>query len=130
MSATPIPRTLSLTLFGDLDVSVIDELPPGRQPVETRWVAPEERSDAYEFVRSQVREGRQAFVVCPLVEESETLDAKAALLEPPAPIQPSAIAAARQTAAGWWLPTQIGGCGAWSGRVPSVASSTWKISPR
>jgi ATP-dependent DNA helicase RecG len=81
MSATPIPRTLALTFFGDLDVSVIDELPPGRQPVTTRWVPPDERREAYDFIRSQVRDGRQAFVVCPLVEESQALQTKAATRE-------------------------------------------------
>ena len=78
MSATPIPRTLSLTLYGDLDISTLDELPAGRQEVKTRLVPQERRADAYEFVRGQVREGRQAFVVCPLIEESSTLEVKAA----------------------------------------------------
>ena len=81
MSATPIPRTLALTFFGDLDVSVIDELPPGRQPVETRWVAPSGRREAYDFVRAEVRRGRQAFVVCPLIEESQALQTRAATQE-------------------------------------------------
>ena len=81
MSATPIPRTLALTFFGDLDVSVIDELPPGRQPVATRWIAPDERREAYEFLRAEVRRGRQAFVVCPLVAESQALQTKAATQE-------------------------------------------------
>jgi ATP-dependent DNA helicase RecG len=81
MSATPIPRTLALTFFGDLDVSVIDELPPGRQPVETRWVQREERQNAYEFVRAEVKRGRQAFVVCPLIEESQALQTRAATQE-------------------------------------------------
>src|SRR5215213_8747284 len=74
MTATPIPRTLSLTLYGDLEVSLIDELPPGRKPVETRAFEIPERNEAYEAVRAELEEGRQAFVVCPLVEESEALE--------------------------------------------------------
>ena len=74
MTATPIPRTLSLTLYGDLEVSLIDELPPGRKPVETRIFDPAERLAAYEEVRSEIEEGRQAYVICPLVEESEALE--------------------------------------------------------
>lgn len=74
MTATPIPRTLSLTLYGDLEVSVIDELPPGRKPVETRMVDLAERDEAYEAVRRELDEGRQAYVICPLVEESEALE--------------------------------------------------------
>ncbi len=81
MTATPIPRTLALTIYGDLDVSVVDELPPGRQPVKTTWVAADERASAERFVREQVQGGRQAFVICPLVEESETLDVKSATAE-------------------------------------------------
>jgi ATP-dependent DNA helicase RecG len=81
MSATPIPRTLALTFFGDLEVSVIDEMPPGRKPVETSWVRPEDRSQAYNFVREQVRRGRQAFVVCPLIKESEAIQARSAVQE-------------------------------------------------
>ena len=81
MTATPIPRTLALTLYGDLDISVIDEMPPGRQPIKTTWVGPDERDDAERFVRGQVELGRQAFVICPLVEESEALDVKAATAE-------------------------------------------------
>jgi len=79
MSATPIPRTLTLSLYGDLDQSVLDELPPGRRPVETRWLASEELSDAYDFIRAQVAQGRQAYVLCPLVEQSELLQADAAV---------------------------------------------------
>jgi ATP-dependent DNA helicase RecG len=81
MSATPIPRTLALTFFGDLEVSVIDEMPPGRKPVETSWVRPEDRANAYAFVREQVHRGRQAFVVCPLIEESEAIQARSAVQE-------------------------------------------------
>ena len=81
MSATPIPRTLSMTVYGDLDISTIDELPAGRQQVRTRWVPQERRPDAYGFVRKQVTEGRQAFVVCPLIEESASIEAKAATEE-------------------------------------------------
>ncbi|MBE5809512.1 MAG: ATP-dependent DNA helicase RecG [Clostridiales bacterium] len=74
MSATPIPRTLALILYGDLDVSVVDELPPGRTPVKTR-VVPESKRDAmYGFLREEVAKGRQGYVVCPLVDESEMLE--------------------------------------------------------
>jgi ATP-dependent DNA helicase RecG len=74
MTATPIPRTLSLTLYGDLEVSLIDELPPGRKPVKTSVVDPAERLGAYEAVSKEIEEGRQAYVICPLVEESEALE--------------------------------------------------------
>ena len=78
MSATPIPRTLALTLYGDLDISTIDQLPPGRQPVHTRAVPPDRRDAAYSFVRKEITDGRQAFFICPLIEESETIEARAA----------------------------------------------------
>ena len=81
MSATPIPRTLALTLYGDLDISIIDEMPPGRKPITTRWLAPRERERAYQFLRSQVEQGHQAFIICPLVEESEKVEARAAVEE-------------------------------------------------
>ena len=81
LSATPIPRTLALTLYGDLDISTIDQLPPGRQQVLTRRVPPDRRDAAYGFVRKEVFNGRQAFVICPLIEESEAVEAKAATEE-------------------------------------------------
>jgi ATP-dependent DNA helicase RecG len=81
MSATPIPRSLALTIYGDLDISVIDELPPGRQPIETHWLLPRERERAYAFLRSQIERGRQAFVLYPLVEESDKVEARAAVEE-------------------------------------------------
>jgi ATP-dependent DNA helicase RecG len=81
MTATPIPRTLSLTAYGDLDATILRELPAGRRPVETWVVGEEKRAGAYEFIRKRLREGRQAYVVCPLVEGSEKLEAKAAAEE-------------------------------------------------
>ena len=81
MTATPIPRSLELTLWGHLDVSVIDEMPPGRKPVVTRLLLPTERERAYAFVRSQIEKGHQAFIICPLVEESEKVEAKSAVEE-------------------------------------------------
>jgi ATP-dependent DNA helicase RecG len=81
MTATPIPRTLALTLYGDLDRSVIDEMPPGRTKIITRYVQDKERAKLYEFVRGQIAAGHQAYVVCPLVEESEKIDLKAAEAE-------------------------------------------------
>ncbi len=81
MTATPIPRTLALTLYGDLDLSVIDELPPGRQAVKTKWLKPWQRNSGYAFLRRQVAGGRQAFIVCPLIEESEAIAAQAAVAE-------------------------------------------------
>jgi len=81
MTATPIPRSLALTLYGDLDLSVIDELPPGRQVIKTKWLVPDERQKAYRFLHREVSEGRQAFIICPLVEGSESIEAKAAVAE-------------------------------------------------
>jgi len=78
MTATPIPRTLALTLYGDLDVSVLDELPPGRRPVVTVARGESKRRQIYDFLRAQIAEGRQVYVVCPLVEESEVSDLRAA----------------------------------------------------
>ncbi len=71
MSATPIPRTLGLIIFGDLDISIIDELPPSRKPVKTTLVSAVQRKRIYNFIRSEIKEGRQAYIVCPLVEEGE-----------------------------------------------------------
>jgi ATP-dependent DNA helicase RecG len=81
MTATPIPRTLALTLYGDLDLSVIDQLPPGRQTIKTKWLTPQQREKAYNFIRKQVAEGRQAFIICPLIDESEAVQARAAIGE-------------------------------------------------
>ena len=81
MTATPIPRTLALSVYGDLDISVIDEMPAGRKLVKTRIVEPHQRDYAYRFVLDQVEQGFQAFVICPLVEESEVLDVRAATEE-------------------------------------------------
>jgi ATP-dependent DNA helicase RecG len=81
MTATPIPRSLALTMYGDVDSSEIRELPPGRTPVHTEVVAPYARDDAYAFVRGQVQQGRQAFVICPLIEESDKLEVRSAVQE-------------------------------------------------
>jgi ATP-dependent DNA helicase RecG len=78
MTATPIPRTLALTLYGDLDVSVLDELPPGRKPIRTEARGEGKRPQIYKFLHDQVAEGRQVYVVYPLIEESEAIDLKAA----------------------------------------------------
>ncbi|GAB4368400.1 MAG: ATP-dependent DNA helicase RecG [Elainellaceae cyanobacterium] len=81
MTATPIPRTLALTLHGDLDVSQIDELPPGRKPIQTTMLTGRDRSHAYDLIRREVAQGRQVYVVLPLVDESEKLDLKSAIEE-------------------------------------------------
>lgn len=81
MTATPIPRSLELTLWGHLDVSVLDEMPPGRQPIETRVLTARQRESAYAFISDQVAQGRQAFIIYPLVEESEKIEARAAVAE-------------------------------------------------
>ncbi|HYA01085.1 MAG TPA: ATP-dependent DNA helicase RecG [Candidatus Binatia bacterium] len=81
MTATPIPRSLALTLYGDVNVSELREMPPGRLPVETRVVPPYQRAEAYDFVRDQVRSGRQVFVICPLIEESDKLGVKSVTAE-------------------------------------------------
>lgn len=77
MSATPIPRSLALSIYGDLDVSVIDELPPGRKPIKTKWIFNDEDSDImYDFIGKKLSQGRQAYFIAPLIEESEKLAAK------------------------------------------------------
>ena len=76
MSATPIPRTLALILYGDLDISIIDELPPGRKPVKTYWVQADMRNRIYNFIEKNINDGMQAYVVCPLVAETENSDLK------------------------------------------------------
>jgi ATP-dependent DNA helicase RecG len=81
MSATPIPRSLNLTVYGDLDISVLNELPEGRKEIKTVFINDEDKIKAYEFTRQQVEKGRQAFVLCPLIEESEILQTKAATEE-------------------------------------------------
>ena len=81
MTATPIPRSLALTVYGDLDLSVLDEMPPGRQPIETHLLRANEHERGYAFIRSQLQKGRQAFIIFPLVEESEKIEAKAAVEE-------------------------------------------------
>ncbi|HEV3022692.1 MAG TPA: ATP-dependent DNA helicase RecG, partial [Pirellulales bacterium] len=78
MTATPIPRTVALTVFGDLDTSTMRQLPPGRQPVVTKWLTEAQREKTYQDLRRRIEAGRQAYVVCPLVEESETIEAKSA----------------------------------------------------
>jgi len=78
MTATPIPRTVALTVFGDLDTSIMRQLPPGRKPVVTKWLTESQRGPTYENLCRQIKAGKQAYIVCPLVEESETIDAKAA----------------------------------------------------
>lgn len=79
MTATPIPRTLSITMYGDMDVSKIDEMPKGRQPIETYWVKPNMMNRVFAFVYEQVKQGSQAYIICPLIEESEKLDIQNAL---------------------------------------------------
>jgi ATP-dependent DNA helicase RecG len=74
MTATPIPRSLALTVYGDLDLSIMDEMPAGRQPVATYVLTPQERERAYTLIRGQIKEGRQAFIIYPLIEESEKLE--------------------------------------------------------
>ena len=79
MTATPIPRTLAISVYGDMDVSVIDEMPPGRKPIETYWAKPQMLERVLRFVQKEIDQGRQAYVICPLIEESEALDVQNAI---------------------------------------------------
>jgi len=81
MSATPIPRTLTLSVYGDLDISVIDEMPSGRKKVATFVIPPEKKEDSYEFIRKTVEKGRQVFVICPLIDDSENMELKSVTAE-------------------------------------------------
>jgi len=90
MSATPIPRTLALTMYGDLDLTVLDEMPPGREPVETRVIPPREREKTYQFIREEVKRGGQAFVICPKIEEKKKDGAD--LAASPYPLSPASQA--------------------------------------
>jgi ATP-dependent DNA helicase RecG len=81
LSATPIPRTLAMTIYGDQNLSVIDEMPKGRQPIITRIVPEEKRMDAYHWIEEQINGGRQAFVICPLIDESDILEVKSVIKE-------------------------------------------------
>lgn len=79
MTATPIPRTLALTMYADLDLTVLDEMPPGRTPIRTRMIAPEHRERAYDFIRDEITQGRQAYIIYPLVESSDSIQAPSAV---------------------------------------------------
>jgi len=81
MTATPIPRTLAMVAYGDHDLSVLNEMPPGRQPIETRVVPPEHRGRMNQFIAQKIKEGDQVFVICPLIDESDTLEVKSATAE-------------------------------------------------
>lgn len=76
MTATPIPRTLAITAYGEMDVSIIDELPAGRIPIETRWVRTPQLDSVLDWTKKELARGHQMYVICPLIEESEALDVK------------------------------------------------------
>ncbi len=78
MTATPIPRTLAITVFGEMDVSIIDEMPAGRKAIETYWAKPE-MLERFSFVEKELKKGHQAYVICPLIEESDKLDVQNAI---------------------------------------------------
>jgi ATP-dependent DNA helicase RecG len=81
MSATPMPRSLALTVYDDLDLSIIDQMPPGRKPIDTKLIPPEKRGEYYKFIQAEVNQGRQVFVICPLIDPSDKLGKKAATEE-------------------------------------------------
>lgn len=125
LTATPIPRTLAMTLYGDLDVSVIDELPPGRRPVRTYARGPESRPKVYDFVREQIMHGRQAYVICPLIAEAEASapQGEAADAREPAAQSPDAHEAASAEAWAAWLAERMPDVriGLLHGRMPAQA---------
>ena len=126
MSATPIPRTLSMTYYADLDVSVIDEMPPGRKPVATRLFTDERRSDVLKRVREACAEGQQAYWVCPVIEESKDGDVQTAV-DTYAPAASGVEGAARRTAA---RTPVAGGKGARSCKPSSTAARSCSSAPR
>ncbi len=138
MTATPIPRTLAMTLFGDLDISIVDQMPPGRQPVRTRLVSQADETAAFKFVASRIAEGEQAFVVYPLISESEDLPIR----QPPRSstgsrsstslIRPSACCTAgcpRSRSKRLWMPSPPGISRCWSRRRSSRWASTCPAPP-
>ena len=123
MTATPIPRTLALTVYGDLDVTVIAEMPAGRTPVQTRLVSESQRAQGYDFVRKQLDKGRQVYVVCPAIEESEAFRRRRRWPKPSACAAgssgstPSACCTAssrRPSASRRWLPSRPAASTCWS----------------
>ena len=126
MTATPIPRTLSLTAYGDLDTTAIRELPAGRRPVKTWVVGEEKRAGAYEFIRERLREGRQAYVVCPLVADSEKLQAKAADAEAERLRRGRARATSRSALLHGQMPSRGEGRRRWRRSPPASSTSSWR----